>query len=80
MSEASQFRQLADEALSWAAEATTEKERRSFPNVLTPLSCPDCDAVMKLARVQPAYFYQKVDQRTYACECGETATRFVDRQ
>jgi hypothetical protein len=52
----------------------------SFPNILIPPSCPNCDAVMKLARVEPAYFYQKVDQRTYACECGGTATRFVDRQ
>jgi hypothetical protein len=30
MSEASEFRQYADEALRWAAEATTEKERRSL--------------------------------------------------
>jgi hypothetical protein len=30
MSEASQFRQYADEALRWAAQATTEKERRSL--------------------------------------------------
>ena len=30
MSEASQFRQYADEALRWAANATTEKERRSL--------------------------------------------------
>jgi hypothetical protein len=30
MSEASQFRQYADEALRWAAKAATEKERRSL--------------------------------------------------
>jgi hypothetical protein len=30
MSEASQFRQLADEALRWAEKATTEKERQSL--------------------------------------------------
>jgi hypothetical protein len=30
MSEASQFRQYADEALRWAEKATTEKERRSL--------------------------------------------------
>jgi hypothetical protein len=30
MSEASQFRQYADEALRWAAKATTEKEKRSL--------------------------------------------------
>jgi hypothetical protein len=30
MSEASQFRQYADEALCWAAKAATEKERRSL--------------------------------------------------
>ena len=30
MSEASQFRQYADDALRWAANATTEKERRSL--------------------------------------------------
>jgi hypothetical protein len=30
MSESSQFRQYADEALNWAAQATTEKERRSL--------------------------------------------------
>jgi hypothetical protein len=30
MSEASQFRQLANEALRWAAKATREKERRSL--------------------------------------------------
>ena len=30
MSEASEFRQYADEALRWAATATTEKERRSL--------------------------------------------------
>jgi hypothetical protein len=30
MSESSQFRQYADEALRWAAQATTEKERRSL--------------------------------------------------
>jgi hypothetical protein len=28
MSEASEFRRYADEALRWAAQATTEKERR----------------------------------------------------
>jgi hypothetical protein len=30
MSEASQFRQYADDALRWAAKAATEKERRSL--------------------------------------------------
>jgi hypothetical protein len=30
MSEASEFRRYADEALRWAAKATTEKERRSL--------------------------------------------------
>jgi hypothetical protein len=30
MSEASQFREYADDALRWAAKATTEKERRSL--------------------------------------------------
>jgi hypothetical protein len=30
MSEASQFRQYADEALRWAAKATTEKEKQSL--------------------------------------------------
>jgi hypothetical protein len=27
---------------------------------------------MRLNRVQPAYFYERVQERTYACECGET--------
>jgi hypothetical protein len=30
MSESSEFRRYADEALCWAAQATTEKERRSL--------------------------------------------------
>jgi hypothetical protein len=30
MSESDQFRRYADEALRWAAKATTEKERRSL--------------------------------------------------
>jgi hypothetical protein len=30
MSEASQFREYANEALRWAAKATTEKEKRSL--------------------------------------------------
>jgi hypothetical protein len=40
MSEASQFRQLADEALRWATKATTEKERRS----LMQLACTWAEA------------------------------------
>jgi hypothetical protein len=35
---------------------------------------------MKFARVQAAYFYQGVEERTYTCECGETATKFVAQQ
>jgi hypothetical protein len=32
---------------------------------------------MQLARTQPAFFYEGVNERTYSCECGETDTKFV---
>jgi len=54
-----------------------EPKKSLFPADVTAPSCPRCGAVMQLARTQPAYFYERVQERTYSCECGETDTRFV---
>jgi hypothetical protein len=30
---------------------------------------------MRLATVQPAYFYRDLDEHAYVCECGQTVTK-----
>ena len=47
MSEASQFRQYAEEALRWVRESTTEEEKRT----LTELACIWAQAALQSERI-----------------------------
>jgi hypothetical protein len=47
MSEASQFRQYAEEALRWVSESTTEEEKRT----LTELACVWAQAAWQSERI-----------------------------
>jgi hypothetical protein len=47
MSEASQFRQYAEEALSWVSQSTTEEEKRT----LIELSCIWAQAALQSERI-----------------------------
>ena len=47
MSEASQFRQYAEEALRWVSQSTTEEEKRT----LTELACMWAQAALQSERI-----------------------------
>jgi hypothetical protein len=39
--------------------------------------CETCETPMRLVRVEPHHRYTNLDEWTYTCTCGATASHFV---
>ena len=45
-----------------------------------PLFCPKCGKPMRIAESKPSAHYINLAERTYQCDCGETADCIARKQ